>query len=134
MPPNIHDIENFTLLRQALDILEAPEDVQRGLYPENRDPGAEMAALYLDAFEPVDRLFAPILEREFHDTLQAIATALAEEPVDWTETRNLAKRAGDLQPSPRRSRPPRVWLEQLVRGPHHLLLRAQHARATDAPD
>ena len=125
MPPNIHDIEHFVLLRQALDILEAPEGVQRGLYPDDRDPGLEMATLYGDVWEPVDRLFAPILEREFHRTLQQIAAGLEDESVDWSVLRVLAKRAGDLLQAPRRSGPPRAWLDQMVRGPNHLMVRGQ---------
>lgn len=132
MPPNIHDIENFTLLRQALDILEAPEAVQRGLYPDDLDPAVEMRALFRDAWAPVDRLFRPVLEPDFLVCLEALAAALEAAPVDWSKARELAKRAGDLQPSPRRGRPPRPWLDQLVRGPHHLLLRAQTKRAGGA--
>ena len=90
------------------------------------------SALFLDVWEPVDRLFAPILEREFHDTLRTIAAALDAEPVDWSATRALAKRAGDLQPAPPRTRPPRAWREQLVRGPHRLLLRTQRDEPASA--
>ena len=135
MPPNIHDIENFTLLRQALDILEAPEPVQQGLYPADRDPAEEMSTLFRDAWSRIDAAFRPVLSRELCATLESLDAVLGRSPVDWQEVRALARRAGDLQPSPPRSRPARTWLDQLVRGPHHLLLRSQTLEpGASAPD
>ena len=61
-PPNIHEIERVLLLRQALDILEASEDVQRSLYPDDLDPATEMKTLFRDAWHGVRRVFTPILQ------------------------------------------------------------------------
>ncbi|MEM9177484.1 MAG: hypothetical protein AAGC67_19890 [Myxococcota bacterium] len=124
-PPNIHEIERILLLRQALDILEAPEDVQRGLYPEDRDPAFEMTALYRDAWHGVRRVFTPILPRAAIETLDGIDADLDGAPPDWDTIR---RKAGDVRgvlPSVDRRGEPRAWPDQIVIGPNHLMVRRQ---------
>ena len=127
-PPNIHEIERVILLRQALDILEADEDVQRSLYPDDRDPAVEMASLYREAWHGVRRVFTPILPKAAVQTLEAIDLALGDEAdgaTDWDAIRGLADEVRGSLPTLDRRGPPRAWLDQIVIGPNHLLVRRQ---------
>lgn len=124
-PPNIHEIESVVLLRQALDILAAPEEVQRSLYPEGRDPASEMALLFEDAWGRVQPVFWPILARDLRRALETIEVALESSPSDWAAIRPAAAEASSCLPGPREPGPPRAWLDQLVHARHQLLLRRQ---------
>ena len=122
MPPNIDELGNLMLLRQALDILEASEDVQRGLYPSDLDPAAEMRLLFRDAWERVRPVFAPSLpdvarialdaiERAFdQDAIAAGRRDLAELPtlsIDGSRTREIDDA---LSVEPVEGQPDRFWI------------------------
>jgi len=123
-PPNIDEIGNVVLLRQAVDVLAASEEVQRALYPPGRDPSVEMAILFEDAWARVRPVFEPILPVGTLGDLLAISDALARRPVDWEAVRTRAGSARAALPG-LRDRGPRAWHEQMVRGRNRLLLRSQ---------
>ena len=125
-PPNIDEVGNLVLLRQALDVLQADEATQRGLYPDDRDPAIEMAALFRDAWQRVAPVFTPLLDRRLVDALAGIEHALDAEPVDWPRVRDGARRARDVYPLAG-APSPRAWPEQIVRARGRLLLRRQLA-------
>lgn len=124
-PPNIHEIEHVLLLRQALDILEADQDIQRGLYPEDMDPALAMTELYREAWHGVRRVFTPILPRDAVDTLEAIDSALDAARPDWSRIRTSARAVRSVLPTLDRPSEPRAWLDQIVIGPNHLMVRRQ---------
>lgn len=124
-PPNIHEIERMVLLRQALDVLEAGEDEQRGLYPEDRDPALEMTRLFREAWHGVRAVFTPILPRAAVEILDALDLELDAEPPDWSAVRRKATDARANLPNLGERNAPRAWLDQMVLGPHHLLVRRQ---------
>ena len=126
-PPNIHEIEHVLLLRQALDILEADEDIQRGLYPEDMDPALAMNELYREAWHGVRRAFTPILPRDAVETLDAIDSALDAIPPDWSGIRTSVRAVRGALPPLDRPGEPRAWPDQIVIGPNHLMVRRQLA-------
>lgn len=128
-PPNIHEIERMILLRQALDVLEASEDEQRALYPEDRDPAREMTALYKEAWHGVRAVFTPILPTEAVAIFDRIDAALEADAPDWAEIRSTAGEARAALPDLGGRNAPRAWLDQIVLGPHHLLVRRQVERS-----
>lgn len=126
-PPNIHEIEHVLLLRQALDILEADEDIQRGLYPEDMDPALAISELYREAWHGVRRAFTPILPRDAVDALEAINSALDAATPDWSRIRTSARAVRSVLPTLDRPSKPRAWPDQIVIGPNHLMVRRQLA-------
>ena len=124
-PPNIHEIERMVLLRQALDVLEAGEEEQRALYPEDRDPALEMKLLFREAWHGVRAVFTPILPRLAVEILDALDAELDSAPPDWSAIRRKATEARANLPNLGERSAPRAWLDQIVLGPHHLLVRRQ---------
>ncbi len=129
-PPNIDELGNLVLLRQALDILEAPAEVQGGLYPSDRDPSEEIRALFRDAWTRVRPVFAPLLPMPGREALDRIDRAFDREPAPlddpaWDAIRGLAGRASAVFPEVGRPRAPRAWLDQIVRERGRLRLRRQ---------
>ena len=124
-PPNIHEIENVILLRQALEILAAPEDEQSSLYPPERDAAEEMVRLFEDAWSRTRPVFWPILTVALREDLVDIERALAEDPPDFERVRPLAERARFSLPGVATGGRPRPWLEQMVHARGGLLLRRQ---------
>ena len=66
---NIHELDNVILLRQALDLLEAPEESQEEAYPLELDPAEELKALFEDAWRLVRPVFWPILSVAVREAL-----------------------------------------------------------------
>lgn len=127
-PPNIHEIERMILLRQALDVLESGEDEQRALYPEDRDSAVEMTRLFREAWHGVRRVFTPILPKPAIEILDGIDAELESTPPDWSAVRHEAAEARAHLPNLGERSAPRAWLDQIVLGPHHLLVRSQLER------
>ncbi len=123
-PPNIDELGNLMLVRQALDVLQADEATQRALYPADRDPAEEMAALFRDAWERVAPVFTPLLDPALVDALSELGRALDAGEVDWPLVRDVAARARAAYPLAGEPRP-RAWPEQIVRARGRLLLRRQ---------
>ena len=124
-PRNIHELDNIILLRQALDILAAPEEEQLALYPSELDPPTEMARLYCDAWVLVRPVFWPILTKEARETFDGIDSELSSASPDWEKVRSAAEEAIGHLPGAQESRRPRAWLDQMVQGKNHLQLRRQ---------
>ena len=124
-PRNIHELDNVILLRQALDLLEASDEAQRDAYPMELDPAQEMKALFEDAWGRVEPVFWPILPIAAREALKEIERMIRAETPNWDAMRDLASIASDHLPSPKRSRAPRAWLDQIVPGQNHLLVRRQ---------
>lgn len=139
-PPNIDEVGNLVLLRQALDVLGASGPEQLGLFPPGCDAGREIASLFADAMDRVRPVFWSSFAPEAREGLQAIERILATEPTSdqailgatqWDELRSLARRA---IPIPGWSRAaPRPWLEQIVRHRGRLCLRRQLEGAAPCP-
>ena len=125
-PPNIDEFGNLILLRQALDILAAPEDEQHALFPPERDAPTEMRLLFEDAWQRVRPVFAPAIPEAALGALDRIAAALVAVPVDWETVRTDARasRTGIPGRTDANGRP-RPWDEQVVRARNRLLLRRQ---------
>ncbi|MBB83197.1 MAG: hypothetical protein CL931_05230 [Deltaproteobacteria bacterium] len=115
------------MLRQALDILEADEDIQRGLYPEDMDPALAMSELYREAWHGVRRAFTPVLPRDAVDDLEAIGSGLDAAPPDWSRIRTRARAVRSVLPTLDRPSKPRAWPDQIAIGPNHLMVRGQLA-------
>ncbi len=124
-PPNIDELGNLVLLRQAVDILEAPEEVQRGLYPRDRDPGDEMRLLFHDAWRRVRPVFGEALPEAARTALTAIDRALDAAAPAWDEIRREAAIASAALPRAGTPGRPRPWLDQIVRARQRLMLRRQ---------
>ena len=123
-PPNIDEFGNLILLRQALDLLAAPENEQRAVYPADMDPAKEMASLFIDAWERVRPVFGPSLPTRADEALTAIESAFAAPRTDWAAIRPAADEARAALPgraSPDRRLPP--YAEQIVRARNRLLKR-----------
>lgn len=123
-PPNIDELGNLVLLRQALDILEAPGDIQRGLYPSDRDAAEEMRLLFRDAWRRVRPVFGVALPGTAQVSLDEIDRAFDQVP-DWDAIRHRAATASAVLPRAGGRHGPRPWLDQIVRGHGRLLLRRQ---------
>ena len=124
-PPNIHEIERVLLLRQALDILEASEDVQRSLYPDDLDPATEMTTLFRDAWHGVRRVFTPILPKDVVARLDGLDEALDDAPPAWDRIREEASGVRAIFPNLGERQTPRAYRDQIVLGEHHLQHRWQ---------
>jgi hypothetical protein len=125
-PPNIDEFGNLILLRQALDILAAPEAEQRALYPPEREAGEEMACLFREAWALVRPVFSPSLPADAAAALHGIEAALASAPTRWEQIRPLAVVARAALPG-RTAAPNRLraWDDQIVRARNRLLHRHQ---------
>jgi hypothetical protein len=124
-PPNIDELGNLVLLRQALDILEAPGDIQRGLYPIDRDPAEEMRLLFRDAWRRVRPVFGAALPGNAQVFLDEIDRALDQDLPDWEGIRHRAATVSAVLPRAGGRHGPHPWLDQIVRGHGRLLLRRQ---------
>jgi hypothetical protein len=122
-PPNIHELDNLILLRQALDILAADEDTQQALYPPTLDAAQEMQRLYEDSWALVRPVFSPILTKRARGALDAIERALSEPKPSWGRIREKAATAIEEITGEKKARAPRAWLDQIVAGKHHLGVR-----------
>ena len=131
-PPNIDELGNLVLLRQALDILAATEETQLSLYPADRDPSTEMAALFADAWGRVRPVFEPLLAVEPRNALLEIASQLEHANPDWARVREHARVARPALPG-RSGAPPRAWHDQIVRHETRLFHRSQ-LPASPSPD
>lgn len=121
--PNIDEFGNLLMLRQALDILVAPTDVQHGLYPSDRNASDEMRVLYRDAWSRVRPVFGPALPAAGRTSLERIDQALDEDALDWARIRAEAAAATRALPPIGGAREPRPWMDQIVRGGADLRLR-----------
>ena len=107
-PPNIHELDNLILLRQALDILAADEDTQQALYPPTLDAAQEMQRLYEDSWALVRPVFWPILTKRTRGALDAIERALSEPKPSWDRIREEAAIAIEEMPGEKEARRPRA--------------------------
>lgn len=123
--PNIHEIERVLLLRQALDILEAPESEQRALYPAPLDAAEEMKRLFQETWQAVRDIFLPILPKATVAGFDVIDRALDAAPPDWDAIRTRATETRATMPILAERNAPRAFRDQVVQSHHHLLYRWQ---------
>ena len=89
------------------------------------DPAREMTALYREAWHGVRAVFTPILPPAAVSILDEVDAALDAAPPDWDAIRAAASVARTELPNLGERSAPRAWLDQIVLGPHHLLVRRQ---------
>ena len=85
--------------------------------PRSGTRPAEMAALFVDAWQRVAPAFETILSEALRAPLQAIAAELDGDEVDWVRVRSQAEEAAAAMPLPGGARGPRPWAEQMILRP-----------------